>query len=90
LECGRARLVSERHARRAAYVCNLCRHPTKKQPPSDSDRRFWLNIFLDEEIIEIAFWLFGKQGDIECVREWREILFPDDEFKKGKVIATVV
>lgn len=72
-KCGRTRRVSGRHARRTS-LCRLCRSPAKLKEPTDSDRRFWLKQFTDEEIIDMAFWVFGEEGDLQNVRAWRELL----------------
>ena len=76
--CGSVRRVSGRHARRSP-TCSLCRYPARVKPITNSDRRFWLKTFSDEEIIEIAFWMFNREGDIEAVRTWRAALYPDKE-----------
>lgn len=74
--CGRSRRLSGRHARRNP-VCSLCRHPAKVNPPTDSDRRYWLRIFSDEEIVQIAYFIFGQEGDPCVAHSWREALLPE-------------
>jgi hypothetical protein len=58
-------------------VCSSCRRPVKIKDPTNSDRRFWLKLFSDEEIVELAFWIFNQQGDVEVVRGWRTLLLPE-------------
>ena len=74
--CGRTRLVSERNARRNPQSCNLCRSKPSRKPPDDTDRRFWLKLFSDREILEIAFAVFEEEGDAETVLTWRQELLP--------------
>lgn len=76
--CGRTRTLSERNARRKPQTCNLCRSQNKYKPPDDSDRRFWLKLFSDREIVDIVFGLFEEEGSLESVREWRARLLPED------------
>jgi hypothetical protein len=77
--CGGVRRVSRRHARRNPQnPCPLCRRPQRRQPPTDSDRRFWLRAFSDDEIIDIVLGMFDQRGDIEVVRAWRSLLMEAD------------
>lgn len=76
--CGRERVISTRHARRKPPTCNLCRFPTRKYNPTDGDRRFWLERFTDDEIIDMCFGIFEEVGDCEIVASWRELLLPKE------------
>lgn len=71
-------MLSGRHARRNP-VCSLCRHPAKVKPPTDSDRRYWLKLFSDSDIVALAFFVFGEEGDVRVCRAWREHLLPEAE-----------
>lgn len=84
--CGRRRTVSERNARRNPATCMLCRNPSKRRAPDDSDRRFWLKRFSDLEIAEMAINIDGAADDIfeaalAEVRNWRSCLLE----RNGKV-----
>lgn len=78
--CGRLREVTERHVRRGNVdktLCNLCRFPARKLPPTNRERRFWLRRFKDEEIAMMAEALFGG-SDLENIKAWRVRLKVDE------------
>lgn len=86
--CGGRRRVSGRHARRSP-VCSLCRHPAKIKAPEDKDRRFWLERFSDDEILDIAHGIFDKEGDLATIQAWRSHLIDDEEFVIDRKIVLV-
>lgn len=68
--------------------CNLCRSSAKYAPPSDSDRRYWLKIFSDVEIVTLATAIWDSPGDVEVVHAWREqLLNEDNSARKAMVTA---
>lgn len=76
--CGTAREASDRHVRRGAIrLCNLCRFPARRLPPTDRERRFWLKRFSDDEISMMATALFGS-SDLLNIKAWRERLKVDE------------
>jgi len=55
--CGRFRELTDRHVRRggtSTTLCNLCRFPPRQIPVSNTDRRFWLRRYSDEDIALMA------------------------------------
>jgi hypothetical protein len=79
LGCGITFVVSARYARavrRGEYrsLCRRCSNERRSRKPrslpSDSERRFWLTRFSDEEILEMALALFGA-GSLASIRSWR-------------------
>ena len=52
----------------------LCRHPAKHEPPTDSDRRFWLRKFSDVELRDMAYALGVEHASVENVTNWRQRL----------------
>lgn len=75
-KCGRPRELTDRHVRRGGAhltLCNLCRFPARKMPPTMKDRRWWLIHYSDEEIALMAEALFGG-CDRTSVYEWRRTL----------------
>jgi hypothetical protein len=76
--CGRPREISDRHARRTEEptLCVACRHPGKHLPPGDSDRRFWLERFSDEEIVLMVEAMTDRKADLDRIRWWRKELNP--------------
>lgn len=71
--CGRPREVTDRHVRRGTVtttLCNLCRFPARRIPPTNTERRFWLKRFSNEEIVMMAEALFGG-CDRANVEAWR-------------------
>lgn len=75
--CGQRRTVSDRQARRGTTLCKLCRYPHTRLRPEDKDRRFWLERFSDEEILDLALGVFGHLGSISHIRAWRRKLLKD-------------
>jgi hypothetical protein len=83
--CGDRRTLSIRHARRNAgsygrpSLCKLCRTPRPK-PPTDSDRRYWLERFSDEDIVLLAwaFWKEERDDGLEYCHEFRLTLLGKD------------
>jgi hypothetical protein len=74
-ECGRQRSVSARTARPGAGRCRLCiSGDGVSEPPDDDDRRFWLQAFSDEELAEMAWFMFRHRPDREHIRGERERL----------------
>ena len=72
--CGRLRELTDRHVRKGrgeALLCNLCRFPARKLPPTISDRSFWLASFSDEEIALMAEAIFGGQANRSSIASWR-------------------
>lgn len=82
--CGDKRVLSGRHARRNAGsygrpgLCPQCRTP-KPKPPTDSDRRYWLRRFSDDEIILFAWAFWKEDGDVGYCHELRVLLCGKDE-----------
>ena len=82
--CGGLRVLTARHARRAAgsygrpTLCKRCRTP---RPPTDSDRRYWLRRFSDEDIVLLAwaFWQEEREDGVEHCHEFRLALIGKDE-----------
>jgi hypothetical protein len=73
--CKRERLVSARTARRGAGRCRFCLDGTGDIPePDDEDRTWWLVRFDDQEIAELALFIFGHRPDRERIRAERERL----------------
>lgn len=73
--CGRQRDVSARTARRGAGKCRWCLSGDGViEAPDDSDRRYWLERFSDEELAEIVWFTFGHRPDREHIRCERERL----------------
>ena len=74
--CRLPRSITRRQARRittgqADGRCRSCRHPQPERPrPDDMDRIYWLACFTDDEIAELAYFIFGG-GDVEAVAAWR-------------------
>jgi hypothetical protein len=72
-----ARLARELKKNRRPPLCDWCKSDARRtrEPvrASDADRRFWLSRFSDQEIIDIAFAMFGA-GNFDAVREWRRRL----------------
>jgi hypothetical protein len=44
------------------------------EPPDDEDRTWWLVRFDDQEIAEMALFMFGRRPDRERIRSERERL----------------
>lgn len=75
--CGRLRELTDRHVRRGrceTTLCNLCRFPARKLPPTNADRRFWLSHYSDEEIALMAEAISGGQADRAQIHTWRQRL----------------
>jgi len=73
--CKRERLVSARTARRGAGRCAFCRSGDGViEPPDDTDRVYWLERFTDDEIAEMALFMFGRRADRTRIRSERERL----------------
>lgn len=71
--CGRLRELTDRHVRRGGSettLCNLCRFPARILPPTNTERRFWLRRFKDEELIDMAEAIFGG-CDPASIAAWR-------------------
>jgi hypothetical protein len=79
--CGRRRIVSSRHARRLPETCKLCRNRSDARP-TNRDFLFWLEIFSDEEIVEIAEAIHGGEGDEATCHAFREALL-----ERGAMVA---
>lgn len=79
--CGGIREVSDRHARRTeqATLCVACRNPSKHEPPSDNDRRFWLERFTDREIIEMTEAMTDQKASLATIQRWRRQLGVEGE-----------
>lgn len=72
--CGRPRELTDRHVRRGGSektLCNLCRFPSRKIPPTDTDRRFWLRRYSDEDIAQMAEAITGRMADRASIYLWR-------------------
>lgn len=72
--CGRPRELTDRHVRRGGAdktLCNLCRFPARKLAITDTERRFWLRHYSDEEIALMAEAISGKQADRSEIAAWR-------------------
>jgi hypothetical protein len=72
--CGRLRELTDRHVRKGrceATLCNLCRFPARKLPPTIADRRFWLSNYADEEIALMAEAIFGRRANRASISAWR-------------------
>jgi hypothetical protein len=59
----------------------LCRNPSKRAPVDDTDRRFWLKLFSDRAIAEMAINIAGEDEEnmaaaLAEVRAWRDFLLP--------------
>jgi hypothetical protein len=54
----------------------------KPDAPTDDDRRFWLERFTDDEVVEMAEAMYGG-GSVEAVRDWRARLFRPRNAKGG-------
>lgn len=74
--CGGIREVSDRHARRTetATLCLACRNPAKPDPPSDSDRRYWLERFSDAEIAVMVEAMTDRRANLANIQRWRKQL----------------
>ncbi len=74
--CGGIREVSDRHARRTetATLCVACRNPSKHDPPSDTDRRYWLERFSDQEIVRMTEAMCDQKADLANIQRWRKQL----------------
>lgn len=71
--CGRLRELTDRHVRRGGAettLCNLCRFPARRIPPSNTERRYWLRRFTDEDLACFAEALFGE-CDRASIAIWR-------------------
>ncbi len=68
--CGNRRQLTSRQARRGTR-CRDCRHPLIERVVDDTDRRWALKHFSDHEIIELAYYMFGVEGDPGSVYERR-------------------
>jgi hypothetical protein len=75
--CGRVRELTDRHVRKIGSektLCNLCRFPARRLPPTNTERRYWLRRFTDDEIAEMAEALFGAPADKANIYAWRQRL----------------
>jgi hypothetical protein len=67
--------VSARTARRGAGKCRWClARDGHIEPPDDDDRRFWLQTFSDDELVELATIIFCRPGSLRRIRAERERL----------------
>lgn len=74
--CGRSRELTARHVLRGGAektLCNLCRFPPRKLAPTNTERRYWLRRYSDEEIALMAEALFGA-CDRASIHAWRRRL----------------
>lgn len=72
--CGRVRELTDRHVRRSEVektLCNLCRFPARRLPPTNTERRYWLRRFSDDQIVEMAESCFGGTADRANIYAWR-------------------
>lgn len=70
--CGRVRELTDRHVRKGRVtLCNLCRFPARKLPPTNADRRFWLSSFSDEEIALMAEAISDGHANRSTIHTWR-------------------
>lgn len=72
-KCGRPRELTDRHVRRGSAhltLCNLCRFPARSLPPTNTERRWWLRNYSDEEIASMAEAIFGG-ADRANIYAWR-------------------
>lgn len=72
--CGRLRELTDRHVRRGGAettLCNLCRFPARRLPPTNAERRFWLRRYTDEQIAQMAEAVFGGESDHANIYAWR-------------------
>jgi hypothetical protein len=79
--CGRLRELTDRHVRRGGSettLCNLCRFPARKLPPTNVERRWWLELYTDEEIGIMAEAMFGGNCDHANIYAWRLRLKVDE------------
>jgi hypothetical protein len=72
--CGTLFETGDRQSRRLrtgekVALCSLCWY-LEKHPLCDDDRRWWLERFNDEQIVQLASGLFGF-GSVEAVAAWR-------------------
>jgi hypothetical protein len=81
--CGAKRETSARQGRRAFSGrtdprCEGCRFGAQSRGAvDDSDRRFWLERFSDDEVVGLAWAFTGAHGSAEAVAVWRRRLgFP--------------
>ena len=73
--CGLSREVTARQARRSkGTVCRRCSHEKPRKPPTDRERRFWLNRFTDYEIAELASGIWEVPVAPETIHIARERL----------------
>jgi hypothetical protein len=73
--CRRERFVSSRTARRGPGRCTHCMSGDGvSEPPDDDDRRYWLERFSDEELAEMAWFMFGHRPDRAHICSERERL----------------
>lgn len=72
--CGRLRELTDRHVRRGGSkhtLCNLCRFPARRIPPTNSDRRFWLRNYSDDEIALMAEAISDGVASRAEISAWR-------------------
>jgi hypothetical protein len=82
--CGRERDVSARTARRGAGKCRWCLAGDGQiERPDDDDRRFWLQAFSDDELVELATIIFCRPGSVRRIRSERERLL-------GRVVVAAI
>ena len=63
-----------RGARRKPYEELSSTQAQTRAPVTDRERRWCLEHYTDEEIVQIAWAMSGEPGDIAVVREWRALL----------------
>lgn len=85
--CGRPRELTDRHVRRGGTektLCNLCRFPPRKLAITNTERRFWLRRYTDEEIALMAESISNGIANRMEIRSWRvrlEIAEPNDQHR---------
>ena len=77
-------MISEKRRRTALHEAGhavVAREPERPRP-DDMDRIYWLACFTDDEIAELAYFIFGG-GDVEAVAVWRARLTRWEKSKAG-------
>lgn len=72
--CGRLRELTDRHVRRGGAektLCNLCRFPARKLEITNTERRFWLRRYTDEQIALMAEAISNGVANRLEIQAWR-------------------